>query len=319
MKILTLKQIQEILPAIDLIPEIEEGFRAYSEGEVIVPPVGEMILDKGEVHIKYGYIKNDEFYVIKIASGFYHNPELGIPSGNGLMMLFSQHTAELICMLLDEGYLTNIRTAVAGAIVAKHLAPSNVEQIGIVGAGTQARLQLSYLKNVVKCRRALIWGQDHEELKRYKDDMEKEGFSVKTTLDTRQVLKQCNLIVTTTPSKIPLLDHNDLQKGTHITAMGSDTTEKQELDPLILKGADLVVADSIVQCMERGEIYQAIKAGQIGRKKAIELGHIISGSARGRTSDEQISIADLTGVAVQDIKIAEAIFKASADLNASKM
>ena len=180
-----------------------------------------------------------------------------------------------------------------------------------MGAGTQARLQLSYLKDVVKCRKALIWGQDQEELKRYKEDMEKEGFSVKTTLDNRQVLKQCNLIVTTTPSKIPLLGHNDLQKGTHITAMGSDTTEKQELDPLILKGADLVVADSIVQCMERGEIYQAIKAGQIGREKVIELGHIISGSARGRTSDEQISIADLTGVAVQDIKIASAVFNAS--------
>ena len=149
MEIITLDQIRQILPSIDIIPQIEKGFQAYSEGRVIVPPIGEMILDKGEVHIKYGFVKEDEYYVIKVASGFYDNPAIGLPSSNGLMLLYSQETGELVSILLDEGYLTNIRTAIAGAIVAKFMAPSKVSKIGIVGAGTQGRLQLSYLKDVV--------------------------------------------------------------------------------------------------------------------------------------------------------------------------
>jgi len=95
LKIITIDQIKEILPSIDLTAGIEDGFKAYSEGRANIPPVGELILEKGEVHIKYGYISGDEFYVIKVASGFYANPELGIPSGNGMMLLFSQETGEV--------------------------------------------------------------------------------------------------------------------------------------------------------------------------------------------------------------------------------
>ena len=201
MQVITLDQINRILPSLDLVPEIEKGFQAYSEGLVTVPPIGEMILEKGETHIKYGFVKGDEFYVIKIASGFYGNPELGLSSSNGLMLLFSQHTGELKCILLDEGHLTNIRTAVAGAIVARHLAPGNVKKIGIVGAGIQGRLQLHYLKDIIACRDVMVWGVSKEELDLYKSDMEKEGFNVETTLDTSMIQQECNLIVTSTPSK----------------------------------------------------------------------------------------------------------------------
>ncbi len=310
MEIITLDQIKQILPSIDIIPQIEKGFQAYSEGRVIVPPIGEMILDKGEVHIKYGFVKKDEYYVIKVASGFYDNPAVGLPSGNGLMLLYSQETGELASILLDEGYLTNIRTAVAGAIVAKYMAPSKVNKIGIAGAGTQGRLQLLYLKDVVDCRQVLIWGLNQEEVDAYKSDMEKEGYYIETTLDTSDILKQCSLVVTTTPSKIPVLSSEDLRKGTHITAMGSDTPEKQEVDSRILRDADIVVADSIEQCMARGEIYKAMEAGDLKKEKLIELGNVISGAAKGRTSDQQTTIADLTGVAVQDISIASAVYKA---------
>ena len=310
MVIITLDQIRQILPKLDLIAEIQRGFQAYSEGRVIVPPVGEMILERGEVHIKYGFVKHDEYYVIKVASGFYQNPEQGLPSGNGLMLLFSQETGEPVAILLDEGYLTNIRTAVAGAIVARHMAPASVHKIGIAGAGTQGRLQLRYLKKVVSCKHVLVWGLNQEELNKYKLEMEKEGFSVETTLDPGELLKQCNLVVTTTPSKKPILNVRDLKKGTHITAMGSDTAEKQELDSQILRKADVVVADSIEQCMTRGEIARAISAGDLNKERVIELGHVISGLAKGRSSDEQITVADLTGVAVQDINIASAVFRA---------
>lgn len=313
MKIITLDQISKILPSIEFIPEIEQGFKAYSEGRAVIPPVGEMILDKGDIHIKYGYITGDKFYVIKIASGFYSNPEIGLSSSNGLMLLFSQMTGELACILLDEGFLTDIRTAVAGAIAAKYLAPSEVVKIGIVGTGTQARLQLQYLKDVVACRQVMVWGRGQRQLNKYKADMENAGFHIETTQDPTHITEKCNLIVTTTPSKVPILNSGTLLKGTHITAVGSDTTDKQELDPTILKDADLVVADSIKQCMERGEIFKALEAGLLKKENLVELGHIISGSAEGRTSDQQLTVADLTGVAVQDLKIASAVFTSSKD------
>jgi ornithine cyclodeaminase len=310
-KTITLEQIREILPSLDLIPSIEAAFVAYSQRRAVVPPVGELLLDTGEVHIKYGYIGGEVYYVIKIASGFYENPARGLPSGNGLMLLFRQETGELVSVILDEGVLTDTRTAVAGAIAAKYLAPRRVERIGMVGTGVQARMQLLHLSGVVDCRRVLAWGRGKPQLSAYRSDMEAKGFEVETTLDTSDLLRSCNLVVTTTPSANPLLGASELRPGTHITAVGSDTPYKQELSPEILERADVVVADSIAQCMERGEIFKAVEAGRIGHGDLVELGDVISGAAGGRTSDDQITVADLTGVAVQDIKIAEAVYEAA--------
>jgi ornithine cyclodeaminase len=309
MEILYLDQIKKVLPDLDLIPDIEKGFVDYSRGLVVVPPVGEMIMEKGEVHIKYGFIRGGDHYVIKVASGFYKNHLIGIPSGNGLMLLFDQNTGTLLCALLDEGHLTDIRTAIAGAIAAKHLAPENIRKIGVLGAGVQARLQLEYLKKVTSCRDILVWGRNRKELELYKKDMTAKGFNVETTEVTSNIEEQCNLIITATPSKTALLQGDNLMPGSHITAIGSDTPEKQELHSSILKKADVIVADSIPQCMLRGEIYQAIKAGSVKKDKVVELGNVIAGSAKGRTSQKQLSVADLTGVAVQDIKIASAVYK----------
>jgi ornithine cyclodeaminase len=307
---ITLHEIRAVLPGFDLMPPIEAAFVAYAEGRAVVPPVGELLLPRGDVHIKYGYLQGDAYYVVKIASGFYDNPKLGLPSSNGLMLLFDQQTGELRSVLLDEGHLTDIRTAVAGAICAKHLAPGHVERIGIVGTGTQARLQLEHLKGVTPCRDAMVWGRGEPQLERYRRDMQAHGFAIETTLETADILRTCNLVVTATPSTAPLLRAADLLPGTHITAMGSDTPQKQELEPAILARADLVVADSIAQCLERGEIHQALKGGQITQDDLVELGDVIAGRAPGRTSEEQITVADLTGVAVQDIAIATAVYEA---------
>ena len=307
MRIVSLAEIETTLPKIDLISEIEKGFVAYSRGETVVPPVGELILDKGEVHIKYGYIKGGDHYIVKIASGFYQNPKLGIPPGNGMMLLFRQETGEPECVLLDEGYLTDVRTAVAGAIAAKYLAPKSVSCIGIVGTGVQARLQLKYLKDITSCRDVIVWGRSNEKLDQYRDSMEKEGFSLKSTQNANEILLNCDLVVTTTPSKSAILFAPALQNGIHITAVGSDTPEKRELDGAILKRADIVVADSIRQCRERGEIHHVLKEKLIDQSRIVELGQIIAGEAEGRTSEQQISVADLTGVAVQDMQIAKAV------------
>jgi len=185
-----------------------------------------------------------------------------------------------------------------------------VRRIGILGAGVQARMQLLWLKEVLTCREALVCGLDEGELRRYQADMEAEGFKISTTLDSSQLGANCELIVTTTPSKTPLLDASDIKKGMHITAMGSDTAEKQELDPEIFQKADLVIADSIPQCMERGEIFRALQAGKLEKDRVKELGQVIAGTTPGRVSQDQITVADLTGVAVQDIKIAAAIYSA---------
>ncbi|MFC1549659.1 ornithine cyclodeaminase family protein [Candidatus Neomarinimicrobiota bacterium] len=307
-KIIHLNEIIEIVESLDLISAIEKGFDDYSSGRAIVPPIGELLLENGDVHIKYGYIQEDDFYVVKIASGFYKNQPLGLSTNYGLMLIFSQQTGVLVSILLDEGYLTNVRTALAGAIAAKHLAPKQIDRIGILGTGTQAQLQVEYLKNVIACREVLVWGRGEKQLAQYCSKMKNSGFQIETTLDTTNILRSCNLIVTTTPAVKPLLRHSDLQKGVHITAVGSDTPDKQELDSEILQQADLVVADSISQCLLRGEIHHSIKRGHLIESEIIELGNIIAGRVSGRNSDDQITVADLTGVAVQDIKIAAAVY-----------
>ena len=308
-EIVSLTQIKEICRNIDFAPLIEEGFAAYSEGRVVVPPVGEMSFTAppGDTHIKYGYIKNDDSFVVKIASGFYDNPKHGLPSNSGLMLVFSQHTGLLQTVLLDEGYLTDVRTAVAGRISAKYLASAEIETIGVLGTGIQARLQVLQLKSLTRCRRVMVWGRSATSLESYRHALEPEGFSVATTMEAEEVTAACNLIITATPSTTPLLSADHLRPGTHITAVGSDTPQKQELDPLILQKADLVVADSIPQCRERGEIAKALGAGALHEDQIVELGEIISGRVRGRTARDQITVADLTGVAVQDIQIAKAV------------
>ena len=310
MHILSLEQIRRILPGLDLMSAIEAGFVAYSRGKSVVPPVGELLLQDppGDVHIKYGYLKGDDCYVIKIASGFYGNAKLGLPSSNGMMLVFSQLSGQPLALLLDEGYLTDVRTAIAGAIAAKYLAPRNVQRIGIVGTGAQARLQLEYLLPVTRCRNVLAWGRDALKLARYVEDMSSFGFTLECAADTAELLANCDLIVTTTPATEPVLSAA-AKPGTHITAIGSDTHDKQELDTAILASADLVIADSISQCLERGEIHQALKAGAMDKSAIVELGGIIAGDAVGRTSDDQVTVADLTGVAVQDIAIAKAVLK----------
>lgn len=308
---MNLSEIKECLKKIDIIAEIEKGFIVYSKGKAVVPPVGELLFSNppGDVHIKCGYIIDDDYYVIKVASGFYENPKLHLPVSNGLMLLFSQKTGVLCGILLDEGHLTDLRTAAAGAIMAKYLAPSTVHKIGIIGTGTQAKLQLQYLKSVINCRDVIVFGRSDQHLSQFKVEMGYHGFQVKTTQTIDEVTSSCNFIVTTTPSSSPLLFANQIKAGMHITAVGADTPKKQEIDENVFKYTDLIVVDSLKQCIERGDVAHAIYQKIIHEKDLVELGDIISGNQAGRAHDQQITVADLTGLAVQDIQIATAVFK----------
>jgi ornithine cyclodeaminase len=310
MKTIKKDVISKIVDSLDLSPLIKNGFVAYSEGKAVVPPVGELSFNQppGDVHIKYGYIIGGKYYVIKIASGFYENDKNGLPTGAGLMLLFEQETGTNVALLADDAYLTDIRTAVAGAICAEQFS-NKINCIGLIGTGLQARLQVEYLKPITECRNVIVWGRNSEKMEWVKADLAKLGFSVSCTESPQEVALNCNYIVTCTASTTPILFANDIQPGTHITAMGSDTELKQELDSTILEMADLVVADSISQCIERGEISHALKDGKLAKNDIVELGDILNGQHPGRKSTEQITVADLTGVAVQDIQIATAVYE----------
>ena len=307
--IINREEILDTIKNIDVTDAMEKGFIEYSNGNCIVPPVGELLFEKnnGETHIKYGYIKDKDYYVIKVASGFYDNPKLGIPSSQGLMLVLNQKTGQTEAVLLDEGHLTNIRTAAAGALAAKYFAPKNIHAIGIIGTGIQGKLQLEYLQKYNPCKEVWIWDISKESALTFKSEMS-DNFQIHIAKSTAELAQNSNLIVSSTPSHHPLLHAMDIQKGTHITAVGSDTPEKQELDSKILAMADLVISDSIPQSKSRGEIYQAIKNGAITSNNVIELGMAIQQNHLHRTSESQITITDLTGVAVQDIMIAEAVF-----------
>jgi len=311
MRIVSLDEIKAALPKVDLMQEIETGFSAYSNGEVVVPPVGELNFENppGDVHIKYGYIQDDDVYVIKIASGFYQNKLLGLSNGQGMMLVFDQKSGKPIGLLQDEGFLTDVRTAVAGAICAKYLAPKNIEAIGIVGTGVQARMQLEYLKNVTDCQNVIVWGRSKSALNQYKNSMGDSGFTIETTMALDQVTDNCNLIVTCTASEKPIIRKNHVKGKVHITAMGSDTPNKQEIGSNVLSKADLVIADSRSQCEVRGEIHHAIRNNAVSMDSIAELGEIINGDRQGRTTSSGITVADLTGVAVQDIQISKAVLK----------
>ncbi len=316
--ILELAEIKRLIDIPQLIQEIEVGFVLYSEDLVKVPPVGFLHFDEppGAVHIKYGFLPDDNYYVLKIASGFYNNPLLGLPINDGLFLVFSQKTGELKIILLDKCWLTDMRTAAAGAVAAKHLATKNIHHIGIVGTGVQARLQLEMLQHVVDCKSCFIWGRDSTKVQRMIEDLQANesiqawGLEVKAAKTINDLVSQCNLIVTTTSANSPLINADQVQKGTHITAMGSDDYGKQELEAELLAKADLVIADSVSQCVDHGECFGAIQKGQIDERDILELGHVIKNPMIGRTSENQITVVDLTGVAIQDIQIAKMVDRA---------
>lgn len=297
----------EIESAIDpeaLVDAVAEALAAYSTGAVTVPPVGLLHFENppGDVHIKYGYVHGGATYVVKIASGFYENPGRELPTNDGIMLVYDRETGTLEAVLMDRGYLTELRTGAAGAVAARLLAPAEVETVGIVGAGVQGRFQLRMLGYGVKFENVLAWSRSDERLDIYRRDMAAEGFDVAVTTDIDRIVDNCDLIVTATPATGPILTR--VRQGTHVTALGSDNIGKQELSPELLLEATVVAADSRSQALHHGECVHAVAAG-LAPEAVVELGELVVGSAIGRTSPDDITVADLTGVAVEDIVVAE--------------
>jgi ornithine cyclodeaminase len=299
----TRRQIEQVIQPRQVIAAMERAFVAYSNGEAVIPPVGQLDFEDppGDCHIKYGYLKHGSTFTIKIATGFWKNPERGLASSNGVVLVFSSQTGELLTIFQDEGYLTDARTAAAGAVAAKYLAPPQIGCIGILGAGIQARLQLEYLREVTSCRRVKLWARSAERARA----LTVQGFDIEVVASPAQVAAGAQLIVTTTPARGWLLGAADVRPGTHITAMGADGGGKQELEPALFALAQVRAVDSLSQCSKYGDSAFALEQGLIRLPDLVELGRVIQDPSLRRRSERDISIADLTGVAVQDMAIAE--------------
>jgi ornithine cyclodeaminase len=310
-EVFDLEAIRSAVDESTVVDAIEAAFVAYSRGLADIPPVGLLHFDDppGDVHIKYGVVRGDDAFVVKVASGFYDNPGRGLPTSDGVMLVFDAATGRLGAVLLDEGWLTELRTGAAGAVVARHLAPP-INRIGMIGAGVQGRFQLRALAQVTECRDVMVWSRTAERAAAYRDELSLEGWEISIAATPTDVAAACDLVVTATPAEEPVLSAADLRPGMHITALGSDNVGKQELDPQILGSADVVVADSISQATHHGECAAAIAAGAIEPGDIVELGRVIEDPRLGRTSSEQVTVADLTGVAVQDIAVAQMAYRA---------
>jgi ornithine cyclodeaminase len=306
---LDLPHIEQRLKDLDPVRLMEEAFAAFSRGEAVIPPPGELLFDDpaGEVHIKYGYLRHGETYVIKIASGFWNNPARGLSSSDGLLLVFRKETGELAAVLNDRGRLTDLRTAAAGAVAAKYLAPKHIDTIGVLGAGIQAELQPELLRSVRPCRNIVAWGRNPERVAAYAERMRNKDFTVYIAQSPAEVASRCRLIVTATASPVPLLRWHDILPGTHITAIGADSVDKQELDEAIIHEADLVVTDSRAQARSRGELGRAYGGDASAMGRVVEIGEIVQGLAAGRSSASQVTVSTFSGLAVQDIAIASAV------------
>lgn len=287
---------------------IEQAFAELSRGQVIMPPVLSMELPQvnGEVDVKTAYIPGLENFAIKISPGFFDNPSKGLPSLNGLMVTLDAQTGVVTSVLLDNGYLTDIRTAAAGGVAARHLAPHKIEVAGIIGTGLQARLQAQSLLMEREVKKLLVWGRDFQRATEYADEMAPIlGVKVEAVADAKTVVSSSQVVISTTPSKTPVIMADWLHPGLHITAMGSDSPEKNELDPEILISVDRVIVDREQQSRERGELRTAIASGVWSDLyNTQELGEICADPSLGRQSEDEITVCDLTGTGLQDTAIA---------------
>lgn len=292
----------------------ERAFAALAQGHVLVPmPLGVDLREiHGEVHVKGAYIRDSPVFVFKFATGFYGNVELGVPTGSGLVLIFDSLTGFPKAVLADNGYLTDLRTAAAGALAARLLTqPGRPLTLAVVGAGVQGRLQADLIRRVRNLKEVRVWSRQESSRRRYVATMTPQlGVPVYDFTDVASALAGADLVVTATPSRVPLVLPGMLRAGATLIAVGSDGPDKREVSTQVLGAADKLVTDRTAQCVRIGELHHAVQDGTLPPDGVYaELGQILVGDVPGRESDETI-VCDLTGVGAQDAAIAEAAWKA---------
>ena len=315
-RILTEAELRSLIQ-LDLgaIECVENAFHALATKAVVMPPIMRLdILDNnGEIDVKTAYIPGVDSLAIKISPGFFDNPSLGLPSTNGLMVLFSTRTGMVEALLLDNGYLTDLRTAAAGAVAAKYLARADSRRAAIIGAGAQARQQLEALTLVRDIDSAALWARDFGKAAAAAEELGQSlGIAVEASNSIAEATADADIIVSSTPSHQPLLLAEHIKPGHHVTAMGSDAEHKNEIDPGIIAADVAYFCDRLAQTRVLGELHHAIDKGVVAPDAVFtEIGQVIAQQKPGRETADQITLCDLTGTGIQDTAIATLAFQRS--------
>jgi ornithine cyclodeaminase len=311
MRILELSEIRQTLVNWEVIACMRDALIANSRGECDTPMPMHLDIppEQGEVHIKSSYRQGGKYFALKVASTFPGNVARGIPTGNGMMLLCSTETGEPLALFADGGHLTDVRTAAAAAMAVCELRRPD-RTIGILGTGIQARLQAQMLAEILRLEQVWIWGRTPDRAAACQRDLQAElapraEGEVLVASSPAEVARQARLIVTCTSARAPLLQADDLQSGTLILAVGSDSPGKQELDPEILRRATLILADSRRQCEKLGELQHAPSEWE----RAVEIGTFCTGTARPAAGDA--IVCDFTGLGVEDLYIAQYCYERS--------
>lgn len=291
---------------VDELAAIEAVYPLISAGRATMPPIMRIDVPEhnGEVDVKAAHLPGYDGIAVKVSAGFFDNPARGLPSLGGLMVVLDAQTGVPRAALFDNGCLTDLRTALAGAVAASHLARADTSTVAVLGAGVQARLQVEAVTLVRPVERVLVWARR----RRRADDLASElhdalGVRAEACDSPAAAAAAAGILVTTTPATSPLVDAGMLHPGLHVTAVGSDAEHKQEVHPDAVAAADLVVCDDVGQSGRLGELRAAVAAG-FDPQDVVALGAVIDGSADGRTADDEVTICDLTGTGAQDTAIA---------------
>lgn len=298
-------ELPEILAALDeqaALAAVEDGFRRLHRGGVQLAEVAHLNFENppGDCHVKGGYITGDDVFVFKFATSFYRNPELGLSSSNGCMIVVSARTGEHLAMLKDQGVLTDKRTAMAGALAARAIMRPGSRVLGVVGTGIQAKTQGEMTARLLGLDEILVYGRSADKAAGLATELGGKA------VDLAELCARADLIVTTTPTTSPVLTADLVRPGTRVVAVGADTPGKQELETALTAKARLIV-DSAVQCAHHGEAGWPIRAGLIAPDSLVELGALLENPVD--FSGDDIVVADLTGVAVQDTAIAKTVWE----------
>lgn len=307
-RVLSESEIRDVIGPPDALRVVRAAFVALARGEASLPGViGLTLPNGGEVHVKGAYLHGAPFFCIKEAAGFPGAVAHGLPTSSGMMQAFCAETGQLRGLLLDNGYLTDLRTGAAGALCAEVLARQGVVQAGIVGTGAQARYQLEALLSVRQPGRVLVWGRSEDKAKAFAREVSGRynWLPIEAVGNVYQAVEGSEVLITVTGATDPLVREDWVMQGTHITAVGSDGPDKRELMGQVLAKADKVVADRLDQCLALGEIHHAVEGGFMTASDVYgELGELLAGQKAGRESESEITVADLTGVGVQDAAVA---------------
>lgn len=315
--LLNKEQVGHLIDMKDVIGAVEEAYKSFNSDQVNQPPYTCIHLPppRGEIDFKLSHCATNEIISMKASSGgFPNNPnEYGVPSGMGTVMLFDARSCALICVM-DGSLLTGLRTGAAGAVSVRALARKNSRTVTSIGTGNQARMQIRAIREVMSIEAIHAWDHHPETLARYKADIEREfGIPVVAAASMQAAVEQADILVTTTRGKGSLVEAAWVQPGTHIVAIGTDTHGKQEFEPEVFRGAK-IINDSIAQCIEKGETWHALNRQIITREDIhAEIGEILLGLKAGRETDDEITLFDSTGMAIQDNTTAARIYRNAVD------